>query len=178
MNKATRANAQIGTIVLAIVLAGMPAAQAESLASRAFADLSTLVGEWEGSYANGRSHQVSFELTANGSALLETWTMSPTRQSLTVYALDGERLISTHYCPQGNQPRLVLRERDDSGRYQFEFLDGTNLHDPAGSHQHALSIQVDSAQNFSRSEVYLSNAASQLAADAHGEIVSYRRTAP
>lgn len=166
------------TITLAFALVASTAVHAEDLAKRAYADLSQLVGEWEGSYANGRSHQVSFELTANGSALMETWTMSPTRKSLTMYTLDGDRLLATHYCPQGNQPTLVLTELDGDGAYQFEFLSGTNLQDPQGSHQHALTIEIDSAQAFTRSEVYLRNAESTLDPSAEGEVVRYRRVAP
>ncbi|MCB1636853.1 MAG: hypothetical protein KDI51_19855, partial [Xanthomonadales bacterium] len=119
-------------------LCGSAEVHAETLAQQAFADLASLAGEWEGTYANGRSHRVNFALTAGGSVIIETWTMSPTRQSLTLYALDGERLLATHYCPQGNQPLLVLTERDADDHDHFAFLDGTNLQDPNGSHQHAL----------------------------------------
>ncbi len=165
-------------IVLSLTLAAGACVHAEGLAQQAFDDLSKLEGEWQGSYANGRSHRVIFELTANGTALMETWVMSPTRRSLTMYALDGDRLLATHYCPQGNQPRLVLTERDAQGRYQFEFLDGTNLQNRQGSHQHTLTIEVDSAEAFARSEVYLSNAESDLEPGAKGETVRYQRATP
>ena len=79
--------------------------------------------QWEST--SGRPHTVDFKLIANGTVLVETWTMSPTRISMTVYALDGTRLLATHFCPQGTQPRLRLAEKDAHGRYQFRFLDGT-----------------------------------------------------
>ena len=153
------------------------ASAATSPAQQAFDDLARLQGQWEST--SGSRHTVDFRLIANGTALVETWTMSPTRTSMTVYAVDGARLISTHYCPQGNQPRLVLTEKDAKGRYRFRFLDGTNLHDPAGSHQHLLWIDVDSADSFSRSETYVGNdeRPGESAAD-EGEVVSYRRIAP
>ena len=104
--------------------------------------------------------------------------MSPTRQSLTLYALDGDRLLATHYCPQGNQPRLVLTERDTDDSYRFAFLDGTNLQDPNRSHQHALEIAIDSAQSFSRSETYVSNNPTADVPAEVGERVHYRRVSP
>ncbi len=162
----------------AIGLCCTTSGRAETLAEQAFADLASLVGEWEGTYANGRSHRVSFALTANDSVIVETWTMSPTRQSLTLYALDGDRLLATHYCPQGNQPRLVLSEREADQSYRFEFLDGTNLQDPNGSHQHALQIAVDTPQSFSRSESYVSNTHSAGTPVEAGELVRYRRVLP
>ena len=163
------------TFALILGLCSITSARADSLAQQAFNELATLVGEWEGRYSNGRSHQVSFALTANDSVIVETWSMSPTRRSLTLYALDGERLIATHYCPQGNQPRLVLTGQDANHDYHFAFLDGTSLQDPQGSHQHALQIHIDSAQAFSRSESYVSNAQLELREVEAGERVSYRR---
>ena len=43
-----------------------------------------------------RFSSIEIWLVANESALVETWTMSPTRQSMTVYTLDGDRLLATH----------------------------------------------------------------------------------
>ena len=161
-------------IFTAFLLLSLPVA-ASSPAQKAFNDFSKLVGVWQGDYANGKSHQVSYKLTANNTVLVETWTMSATRESMTLYALDGDRLIATHYCPQGNQPRLSLVGKAKAGKYQFHFLDGTNLQDANGAHQHAFWLQLDSANHFSRSETYIKNSARESTAEDIGETVVYRR---
>ena len=128
----------------------------EGASKRTFEQLKTLVGDWTIADSN-RKTQVNFRLIANDSAIVETWTMSPTRQSMTVYVLDGERLIMTHYCPQGNAPRLVHSKTDDDGVHHFQFLDGANLRKKDGEHQHAGWIRIDSATRFQRSDTYIEN---------------------
>src|SRR5690606_28581163 len=90
-------------------------------------------------------------------ALVETWIMSPTRQSMTIYTLDGDRLIVTHYCPQGNAPRLAFTKTDDSGAHHFQFIDGANIQNPDGSHEHALWIRKEIDGTLTRNETYISN---------------------
>ena len=47
---------------------------------------------------------------------------------LTVFHLDGDRLILTHYCMAGNQPRMQATSYDaKKGEIRFQFLDATNL---------------------------------------------------
>ena len=117
-----------------------------------------------------------YKLISNGSALVETWTMSPTRESMTLYSIDGDRLLASHYCPQGNQPRLIFLDADSDNRFQFRFIDGTNLQDLDGSHQHAFWLSIESSDSFTRSETYVSNAKSSLKGVEEGEPVRYHRT--
>ena len=124
----------------------------------AFEELKTLVGNWRATDPNNNT-SMEVKLIAKGSTLIETWTMSPTSQSMTVYTLDGNRLLATHYCPQGNAPRLVFTKTDASGAHHFDFLDGANLQNPDGSHEHAFWIRKDIGETISRNETYIANAA-------------------
>ena len=40
-----------------------------------FKRLTSLIGNWEGKWPDGRTHTVSYRLTAGGSVLVETWTL-------------------------------------------------------------------------------------------------------
>ena len=140
-----------------------------------FDRIATLAGEWEGTSASGNHHRVSYELIANGSVIVENWVMSPTRRSMTVYATDGDRILATHYCPQGNQPRMIFEKKDGDGRYCFGFLDGTNLQDSGGSHQHAFWLHFDSPDAYTRSETYVGNARTDAVDVEEGAAVTYRR---
>jgi hypothetical protein len=97
------------------------AAESNVTTADAFKQLTSLNGNWEGKFPDGRSHTVSYRLTAAGSVLVETWTLEPNRESMTLYSIDGSHLIATHYCPQGNQPRLRLVQGNDSTKLSFEF---------------------------------------------------------
>lgn len=128
----------------------------EDKAKIVFEQLKTLAGNWRSSDPSSQT-SVEIKPIANGSALVETWTMSPTRRSMTVYTLDGDRLLVTHYCPQGNAPRMVYAFTDVSGAHHFKFLDGANLQNAKGSHEHAFWIRKDSTGTITRNEVYIPN---------------------
>jgi hypothetical protein len=124
-------------------------------AAQVFQRLTGLVGEWTGETAIHRIFRVTYRLIANGTVLTEHWVMSPTRESMTVYHMDGAVLLATHYCPQGNQPRLSYAPRSGTDAFHFTFVGATNLPDPAQSHQHAMWIRIEGKDAFTRSETYL-----------------------
>lgn len=136
-------------VINCTVIAGEPSAQA------VFDQLKALKGDWRST--NGKT-SVRYTLIANESSIVETWTMSPTRQSMTVYTMDGKRIIATHYCPQGNAPRLQLTRTAPDGTHYFEFMDGANLQE-AGSHEHAFWVRMESPDSLSRNETYIANGA-------------------
>jgi hypothetical protein len=145
-----------------------------SEAAEAFAELSKLVGNWEGTYADRTTHQINYRLSAGGTVLVETWTLSPTRESITIYSIDGDRLIAQHFCPQGNQPRLELKHGNTDEGYYFEFFDGTGLQDPKGSHQHVMWIKPGQNDFIERSETYIPNQTTELPKGLP-EVVVYQR---
>jgi hypothetical protein len=118
-----------------------PNPQNQADAKAAYARLGTLAGEWEADTSMGKVH-VSFELISGGSALVERDTMEHMPPMETVYYLDGSRLLLTHYCMLGNQPRLEARAYDaKTGTLAFGFLDATNLASPAASHMHNATLR-------------------------------------
>jgi hypothetical protein len=120
----------------------------------AFTALKALVGSWSGETTTGRLLRVSFQLVARETALVERWLLAPGRESLTVYHLDGSRLIATHYCPLGNQPRLQLQPTDESHTFLFGLLDATNLPNSDAEHQHTFALRLMDRGRFVRSETY------------------------
>jgi hypothetical protein len=149
-----------------------------------FAELRQLVGDWQGVGAR-QSLKVSYRMTANDTVLVETWTMSATRESMTLYALDGKELLATHYCPQGNQPRLRFTGVATDGRYQFAFKDASNLQNQQAEHQHAMWVKLDHVpgsaagasriNRFSRGEIYLANTKQALSGDEIDDVVQFER---
>jgi hypothetical protein len=120
-----------------------------------FKKLNALVGEWESATAATKPHTVSYKLIANQTVLVETWELGNSSTAMTVYHLDSEKLIATHYCPLGNQPRLELISTAKEQIFTFAFVSATNLPDKNLSHQHKFEIQIKNADNFWRSETYL-----------------------
>ena len=96
---------------------------------------------------------------------------------MTLYHLDDSVLIATHYCPQGNQPRLQFVKGDEPNKVSFKFRDGTNLQARNKSHQYAFWIRFLGNKSFERSETYIENGStpSETTAISPGEAITYTR---
>ena len=142
-------------------LIGAEPAGAATPADEAFASLKTLVGRWQGPTSGGRTLDIRYKLIANDSVLVETWRSASGPETMTVYHRDGPDLVATHYCAQGNQPRLRLATVDPSGRLHFVFRDATNLASPEKSHLHEFWIEQVDAGTMKRSETYREKGAAE-----------------
>lgn len=103
-------------IAAAIALAAVPA----------FDSLRAIEGDWVAAAGNGRTVEVEYRSISNESVLVENWRSASGRGTMTVYFLDGETLLATHYCAQGNQPTLKL-SNVGPGRWEFRFMRATGV---------------------------------------------------
>jgi len=127
-----------------------------------YARLKTLVGEWEADTQMGKAH-LSYELIAGGTSLVEKESAEKMPAMLTVYYLDGDRLLLTHYCMAGNQPRMQARAFDpETGEVAFEFLDATNL-TPGGGHMHNATIRIADRDHLNTQWEFYENGQRKLA---------------
>ena len=104
---------------------------AQSDARKSFDLLKGLEGSWAGKNSQGQPVEVTFRMTAGGSALMsEIVPHGPEKNSpenmITMFHMDGDRLLMTHYCGAGNQPRMKVIH-SDAKSVSFEFVDGTNI---------------------------------------------------
>ena len=95
----------------------------------AFEQFKSLQGKWNGRSTKGWEEQVTYKTIAGESVVVGTsFDAHPNETMLTLFHLDGDRLMLTHYCVAKNQPRLVATQFADDGKtITFEFLDGTNM---------------------------------------------------
>lgn len=98
-------------------------------AQAAFDRFKNLQGKWEGTSTKGWKETISFKTIAAGSVVVEdSFDAHPDEAMMTMYYLDGSRLMLTHYCVAKNQPRLLATSFTDAGKtITFTFLDGTNM---------------------------------------------------
>jgi hypothetical protein len=116
-------------------------------AAAAFSRLKTLAGEWHADTKEGKVH-VSYEVVAGGTSLLERESGDKMPVMLTLFHVDGDRLLLTHYCMAGNQPRMQARRfHPKTGDIEFQFLDGTNL-TPGAGHMHNARFQLVDDRHF------------------------------
>jgi hypothetical protein len=123
-----------------------------------WARLKGLVGTWRRSDAPASNpFRIRYRLISADTALVEEFGDPARLPTQTVFHLDGDRLLATHYCAQGNQPRLRLRPGSSTEALVFEFLDATNLRSAADSHLVRLTLRWRDEDHLVREEVYAAN---------------------
>jgi len=125
-------------LTLVVLISLPPLASSETKAAAGFDRLKSLVGEWQGKDSEGKVFEVSYSLTAGNSAVMETLAMGPGMNMVTLYHPDKDRLMMTHYCILGNQPRMLGIGDDRS--LSFSLVDTTNLQGPDAPHMRRLVI--------------------------------------
>ncbi|HKI01406.1 MAG TPA: hypothetical protein VKK31_05455 [Thermoanaerobaculia bacterium] len=135
-----------------------PAAKID--AKTAFDKLKGLAGDWNGSAKGGVDGQelpsaVVYRTGSNGSVVTETSFPGTDHEMMTVYFLQGNDLVATHYCAAGNQPHFKLDlAKSSPTELVFAFDGGTNLDPAKDGHVHdgrlgfAADGKLDSAWTF------------------------------
>jgi hypothetical protein len=108
-------------------------------AQTSFEKLKSLEGSWAGKTSDGRSVEVSNRLVSNGSVIMSE---NLGEHMISMFHLDGDRLLLTHYCSSGNQPRMVATISPDGNTFTFEFLDATNLLSSQPGHMQRVIVTL------------------------------------
>ena len=136
---------------------GSPAAKDASNAVAAFAKLKALAGQWESASEKAKVTS-SWELLSNGTALLERLTVAGEGEMATVYYLDGDRLVLTHYCTAGNQPHMQAEAfNPGSNQIKFDFAGAGNLASSNDGHMHSAQITILGPDAFNADWTFYKN---------------------
>jgi hypothetical protein len=115
-----------------------------------FEKLKSLVGTWNGTMGDGKKLTLTYKLVSNGSAVMEIHDSEEHKDGMiTMYYLDGKKLMMTHYCSVGNQPRMKASALTSDGKLVFSFVDGTNM-SPTDMHMHSLTITFNDAERITQ----------------------------
>jgi hypothetical protein len=119
-------------------------AAAETDAHKSFDLLKQMEGNWAGKDGKGQPVKVSFRSTAGGSAIMSE-IQGHGETMITMFHMDGDRLLMTHYCGAGNQPRMKVTTADAKS-ISFEFMDGTNI-GPGDGHMQLATFSLPDADH-------------------------------
>jgi hypothetical protein len=147
----------LSMIFLAATLAATFAfAQTSSLtdAQKGFNMIKSLPGMWEGKTSDGQAVQVNFKVTSAGSAVMSE--IFGHEDMITMFHLDGpNRLLMTHYCGAGNQPRMQASVSPDGKTITFNFVDATNLATPDAGHMQRMVLTLLDENHHSEEWTFL-----------------------
>lgn len=117
-------------------------------AEQSFDKLKTLAGEWQTQTPDGKPATVSFRVMANGSSVISEID-APGDNMISVFHMDKDRLLLTHYCGAGNQPRMQALTSADGKTLTFDFIDGTNIVPSQMGHMKRLVVTMIDANHHS-----------------------------
>lgn len=143
---------------LALAVSGLQAA-APTSKTDAFDTLKTLAGRWEGNGMNGKPVKITYTVTAGGSAVMEQiGDPGDDHSMVTIYHKDGDKLMMTHFCAAGNQPRMRAAGMSADGKsISFSFVDATNLAKPSDGHMVKLVLSIHDAEHLTQEWTFRAN---------------------
>jgi hypothetical protein len=129
--------------ILILLSATATATFAQTDAQKAFNAIKAMPGMWEGKMSNGQVAQVSFKVTSGGSAVMSEMLGHDAEDMISMFHMDGpNRLLMTHYCGAGNQPRMQATVSSDGKTITFNYFDATNLATPDAGHMQRMVLTV------------------------------------
>src|SRR5262245_17013535 len=102
-----------------------------------------LSGEWVEVGEDGKptgNVVAVYRTTAGGTVVEETLFGGTPHEMVTMYFMDRDSLMLTHYCVAGNQPRMKAEKRTDPNKIVFQCDGGTNMKSENDVHMHHATL--------------------------------------
>jgi hypothetical protein len=133
---------RIATLVLCVgaVASVARVSRAQNQGAKAcFEQLKSLSGDWVSQSPDGKEiTSLRFRVTAGGSAVEEIEFPGTSHEMITLFHLDGDQLVLTHYCHLGNQPHMRATAASTPDLISFECTgSGGSLKSHDEMHMHA-----------------------------------------
>lgn len=135
--------------------------------TQAFDQLKSLAGEWDGKDPDGNPVSLKYKVVSNGSALMEWLQPAHEAEMITMYTLDGDRMVAEHYCSAGNQPVMQTpAAAAATGKYEFSFVRAGGTMTPGEKHMVGLSVSVPDKDHLTQVWTF----------EDHGKIADHKLT--
>lgn len=134
--KGTEAKAECSETCTAVANRASPAVNGK------FDKLKKLAGVWQSGDEDkdGKPDTAAiFRVVSNGTTVAEFLMPGTPHEMVTMYHLDGDSIVATHYCSLGNQPRMRSKTAGAANVLAFDFLDATNMATSDDMHIHSLT---------------------------------------
>jgi hypothetical protein len=112
---------------------------------------------------------VSVRTKAAGSAVVHTYAQGTSGEMETIFHMDGDKLLLTHYCALQNAPVLRFVKSSKPGELKFVFHGGTNFDANVDAHLHESTLQIIDKDTVEQTSTVFTNG------KASSEVKSVRR---
>ena len=126
MRKLTLLIIMVATAAVALPQQMPKASGPQSDAQKAFEKMKTLAGSWEGTVM-GIPINFTIRAVSSGTAILHEGNTEKgvPNHEITMFYVEGDRLLATHYCDAGNRSNLEGKMSADGTSVEFNFVDVT-----------------------------------------------------
>jgi hypothetical protein len=137
------------------LMSGQPAPPRTSESAAAFKQLASLAGEWQ-AIQDGVPIKETYTLTAKGTVVMSETKPADSEPMITMFTVDGDHLIATHYCVAGNQPQMVASAPGDLEKgVTFSLERVTGMKTPDDWHNTGLTVTLDDKDHMTQRWTYL-----------------------
>ena len=145
----------VAVLAIPVLAAAENAAAPTTKSVSTFKQLKSLVGEWE-AVQDGVPVRETYTETANGSVLMAETRPANEPAMITMFTVDGDHLIATHYCIAGNQPQMVTGVPEDlQTGVAFTLARVTGMKTPDDWHNTGITIKLDDPNHMTQRWTYL-----------------------
>ena len=136
----------VGVMVLAAAAGLSAAVLADDMAmpkmtpNAGFDEMKSLAGNWDGKTADGKDVKATYQLVSAGSVVMETLDPPDHGTMITMYRVEGGKLVMDHYCAMNNVPHMKAMRSADGKTITFEFTGASNLASLKDMHMHGLKL--------------------------------------
>ena len=151
----TKSLVLVFVLLAAVALSGQNQPQNSGKSAAVFKQLTSLVGEWE-AVQEGVAVKETYTVTANGSLLMSETKPADSQPMITMFTVDGDHLIATHYCVAGNQPQMITGVPDDLDKgVTFSLERVTGMKTPDDWHNTGVTLTLDDKDHMTQRWTYL-----------------------
>jgi hypothetical protein len=119
-----------------------PANRASAATNAKFDKLKKLAGVWQSGDEDKDGNPdgaAIFRVVSGGTTVAEFLMPGTEHEMVTMYTVDGDSILATHYCSLGNQPRMRSKAAGAANVLAFDFVDGANMASTDDMHIHSLT---------------------------------------
>ncbi|MBX2846845.1 MAG: hypothetical protein KTR16_00880 [Acidiferrobacterales bacterium] len=141
-------------LLITFLIANPAIAKGQSQAEL-FEQLKSFIGTYNVK-SEGSDSLVFYKLIARGSVLMETWYANTDNEEITLFHMDNDKLVATHYCGIGTQVTMGLEASNNKGalNFDFRFKSATNLASINARHNSGFTYTFSDSQEVVREEIW------------------------
>ena len=140
--------------VMAVLMVVAAAAADKTKSEQAFDRLALLSGKWGGKQDSVKI-SLTYTVTADGSVLMEEFRPESGPVMITMFSVDGDHMVATHYCAARNQPQMVTSAITDVQMpLIFSLVRITGLKSPDDFHNTGLTVIQEDRDHLTQEWTY------------------------